>query len=368
MSFQSDIKRFLFILFWVLIGGGMLTLLLAAIHKKNKSDCKGYSIEIRGAKNIIFLDKSDIEKEMLTQMKGSPVGMPVSSIHLEELQQIWEKSDWVRQAELYFDSKDELHIIIHEKEPVARVFTQENNSFYLDSAANKLSLSDKFSARLPVFTGFPDKKTYSARDSALLKDIRTLARYVSNHPFWLAQATQFDITAQHRFEMIPLIGNHIVRIGDAEDLDKKFNRLLAFYQQVLGKTGFNKYRIIDVQFDGQVVASKYLDNPSVDSIQLKNNIEKLLQESKLNQQDLPVMNKDKIITATADTLSSNENDKETERPVLEPVPENKLPVNKPVVKPDEKPAKKKLTENKNKRIPKALMPAKISEDPNGGYN
>ena len=31
------------------------------------------------------------------------------------------------------------------------------------------------------------------------------------------------------------------------------DRLLLFYRQVLGKAGFNKYNIIDVQFDGQVI-------------------------------------------------------------------------------------------------------------------
>lgn len=44
---------------------------------------------------------------------------------------------------------------------------------------------------------------------------------------------------------------------------------MVFYKQVLSKTGFDKYKVIDVQYKGQVVASKYAGNAKVDSVQLR---------------------------------------------------------------------------------------------------
>ena len=51
----------------------------------------------------------------------------------------------------------------------------------------KLPLSDRLSARVPVFTGFPDKKVYSAKDSLLLTDVKNIATYIKNDPFWMAR-------------------------------------------------------------------------------------------------------------------------------------------------------------------------------------
>src|ERR1700752_3393959 len=76
----------------------------------------------------------------------------------------------------------------------------------------------------------------------------------------------------------------MVKLGKGDDIDKKFHRLLIFYQQVLSKTSFDKYNTIDVQYAGQVIGSKSKMS-KVDSMQLKKNIEKLLQEARKMQND-----------------------------------------------------------------------------------
>ena len=68
------------------------------------------------------------------------------------------------------------------------------------------------------------------------------------------QTAQINITQQRTYEITPVIGDQIIRIGDADSLDEKFTKLLAFYKQVLSKVGFERYSVIDVQYDGQVVA------------------------------------------------------------------------------------------------------------------
>ena len=263
----------------------MFTLLLAAISKKNKGKCSNYSITIKGARNNFFIDKNDVEQMLMKAMKNEIKGQPVSSFNLHEMEQMLEHHTWISDAELYFDNRDLLHVTITEREPVARVFTTENNSFYIDSLGKKMPLSDKLSARVPVFTGFPDKKTLSAKDSALLNDVRATANFIINDPFWMSQVAQIDITADRNFEMVPVIGNHLVKLGNGENIAEKFRRLMLFYKQVLSKTGFDKYKIINVQYKGQVVVSRYAGDPKMDSVQLRKNVEKLLQQARDAQND-----------------------------------------------------------------------------------
>jgi cell division protein FtsQ len=282
---KKTIRKILFIAFWLCIGGGMFTLLLAAISKKNKGLCKGYTISIKGAKNNLFIDMKDVEQLLIKTCGGNIKDRPVASINLHQLEQVLDQNVWISNAELYFDSRDELHVIVSEKEPIARIFTTAGASYYIDSMGNKLPLSNKLSARLPVFTNFPDKKSLNAKDSVLLKDVRTSAGFILHDPFWMSQVAQVDITPAENFEMVPVIGNHIVRLGNGDNISEKFRRLMIFYQQVLSKTGFNKYKVIDVAYSGQVVVSRYNADEKIDSVQLRKNVEKLLQSSRDAQND-----------------------------------------------------------------------------------
>jgi cell division protein FtsQ len=72
----------------------------------------------------------------------------------------------------------------------------------------------------------------------------------------MSQVSQVDITPQHTYQIIPLLGSQVISLGTADELDTKFKKLFAFYKQVWGKTGFEKYERIDVQYEGQVVAVK----------------------------------------------------------------------------------------------------------------
>jgi cell division protein FtsQ len=279
VSARSTIKRILFVTLWLSIGGGMFTLLLAAISNKNKDRCSDYHIEILGNNKDQFIDQKDVREIMEKQLGAGIKGRLVVDFNLHSLEQALEKTDWVDDAELYFDNNDLLHIRVTERAPVARIFTISGDSFYIDSSGRSIPLSDKLSARVPVFTGFPVKKLVSRRDSMLLGEVRVTANYICSHPFWGAQVAQIDITPDRRFEMIPVVGNHLVKLGTGEDIDAKFRRLMVFYTQVLSKAGFERYKIIDVQYKGQVVTSRYAGDPSVDSIQLRKNVERLLQQS-----------------------------------------------------------------------------------------
>ena len=365
----------MFVTVWLCIGGGMLTLLLAAISKKNKGQCKEYSITIKGVQNNFFIDKKDVEELLVKATKGNIKGQQIASFNLHQLEQMLEHNTWIDEAELYFDNQDVLHITVTEKEPVARVFTTAGNSFYIDSLGRKMPLSDKLSARVPVFTGFPDKKLLSAKDSVLLTDVKTTANYIINNPFWMAQVAQVDITPEKTFEMIPVVGNHLVKLGNGENIAQKFNRLMIFYKQVLSKTGFDKYKIIDVQYKGQVIASKYAGDAKIDSVQLRKNVEKLLRQSVEAENDtvvraIPAIVKLDADSATAPDPSLQDNIKINPEKYKNPNPVKSF-LSQPTETKTEKLKNVKANKPKSavkKNEPKAVMPTRKVEETNGGYN
>jgi cell division protein FtsQ len=263
-----------------------LVLLVAAINIKNHKSCKGIEIEILGVKEIYFLDKNDIMEILASEGLVKPEGKPIADFNLQRLELVLERNVWVRDAELFFDNNLMLHISILEKEPVARIFTNTGNTFYIDSSGSRMPLNTKMNVKLPVFTGFPGNKNQSQiEDSILIKSIKKLTMYILNDKFWMAQIAQVDITPEHNFQLIPTVGNHIIDFGNGDNCESKFKRLLIFYKEVLSQTGMDTYSKISVQYDKQVIGTKKGTITKIDSVQALKNIQKMIEEAKKVSQD-----------------------------------------------------------------------------------
>jgi cell division protein FtsQ len=267
-----------------LVCSGLLTLLIAAKSKQHLRTCSQVLISVNGGEKI-YIDKSDILKILSAQVSGPLINKPLDEFNLSSLEKALQKHPWIKNAQLFFDDQDMLHVLVMEREPVVRVLTKSNAGFYLDSAGARMPLLEKVTIRLPVVSDFPDYKKPSAKDSALLKDLKGLVAFIDGNDFWKAQIAQIDVTDQYDFELVPVVGNHIIRFGKGDNVADKFNRLLVFYKQVLCKTGFDKYRIVDVQYADQIVGVKKEAVAKVDSILLQKNIETLMSQTHLQEAD-----------------------------------------------------------------------------------
>ncbi len=238
---------------WAALGAVTIILLAAGVYKKNHKTCTGIEVVFDGDGNNFFIDEKGVTAILKTN--GVEPGMEIEKINLRSLEDKLKQDQWIANAELYFDNKQMLKAAIKEKEPIARVFTADGSSFYIDSSCRRLPLSQKLSARIPMFTGFPsDRPVLSKPDSALLSSTKKLAMFIQADEFWKAQVAQVDITPDG-FEMIPTVGSHIVLLGKDDNFQEKFDRLFSFYKQVWTKVGFETYEKLDVRFNGQVVAT-----------------------------------------------------------------------------------------------------------------
>ncbi|MEP7278312.1 MAG: hypothetical protein ABI813_06705 [Bacteroidota bacterium] len=281
MSIKSNIKKMLFLSLAIVTGAGLLVLLVAAINKKNHKNCTGVDISIEGSEREMFLSRQDIMNIIVPDKDNPPRGRPLASFDLKKMEAALEHQVWVKDGQVFFDNNGMLRVRVEQRIPVARIFTVNGNSFYIDSSGRQLPLSNNVTVKLPVFSNFPaDKERLYGADSLLMEQIKQLSLFILAHPFWMAQIGQVDITPSRRFEMIPVIGNHLIVFGDGTGYEDKFHRLLLFYQQVSARVGLDKYSIINVAFDKQVVATRKGTTGRIDSLQALKNIQKLIESSK----------------------------------------------------------------------------------------
>jgi cell division protein FtsQ len=248
-------KKILMRTLWIALGVTTMVFFVMAWIEKDKKTIKDIQIQIAGEETQLFINERDI-KEML-KAGGHIIGAKMSALNLSAIEKTVAGNPWVKKAEIFYNNQQVLHVLIEERIPIARIFTPGGASFYLDSTGLRLPLSEKVVARVPMFTGFPsDRPILSKPDSQLLKEVVTLGKFLHNDSLWGAQIAQVDISQQGSFELVTVIGEHIIALGNATDLEQKFLRLQTFYKQAWMQKGVNYYERLDIRYKDQVVAIK----------------------------------------------------------------------------------------------------------------
>jgi len=248
---------------WILFGAGVMVVFGAAMNKKGKHTCKGIDVALKTSTTDVFIDEKDIRQ--LLEQTFHITGTAISKLPLRSMELLLKNNPWIADAEIFVDNNDQLHAIIEERQPIARIFTLQQNSFYIDSSGVHLPLSDKMVARVPVFTDFPsDQAVLSVPDSLLMQDILSISRYIAADSFWMAQASQIAIVAGNQFEIYPLTGRPIIRMGNGSNLAEKFQKLDAYFRSDYFKLGYTLYPVIDVQYSRQLIGIRNASN-GVDS-------------------------------------------------------------------------------------------------------
>jgi len=289
MPAKLNIRKLVSAAFWSVAGAGVLVLLIAAIRYRNANVCKGFHIEIAGSapKEALFVDRKGIADILTAAGAGKGQNKPIHSFDLRHLESALGRNIWIKEAQLFFDNNDILQVKVVEREPVARIFTRDGNSCYVDSGGVQLPLPDKGQAQLPVFTGYPAVKlALHGADSLLTRNILRLAGFLRRDTFWAARVSQIAVLPGNNFELEPAAGDQRIAFGDGSDIEAKFHRLALFYKDVLARTDPGKYNRIDISYSGQIVATKTgHEHGRYDSVQGMNNIRQMIRSAQQLQPD-----------------------------------------------------------------------------------
>jgi cell division protein FtsQ len=83
-----------------------------------------------------------------------------------------------------------------------------------------------------------------------------LMKLIAEDAFLKAQITAVAFDEDDEIMIFPRVGNHKILMGEARDLDKKFENLKVFYKRGLEKVGWDRYTQISLKFENQVVCTK----------------------------------------------------------------------------------------------------------------
>lgn len=240
-------------------GVGLLVVLLfsvalvAASHYQGNKTIQGIEVNLNDENDFSFLQRKDIETLLLKSRSIDLKHTALDQLDLEKMEAIARTNPWVAKADIYVDNRQVLQVKITQREPVARLFDANGASYYMDSMLHLMPVSEGYSYPAPVFTSVVLLKNDSL-NKVLKSKIAYLSTIIGNDSFWHAQVTQVDVQPDQTFVLTPLFGNQRILLGDTANVVQKLDNLKAFYKQVSGKIGWDKYETLDLRYKDQVVA------------------------------------------------------------------------------------------------------------------
>lgn len=280
---------------WVILLGGMLSLMSFSHYSRQSQPCNKLEINIDRPINSKFVTKEDVQS-LIENIGYDMTKETMTSIDIQQLEQLLKNNASIDNANVFTTIDGRLVVKIEERTPIIRIYNSFGESFYLDQEGSIMPLSDKYTARVLLAHGninipfstvyrledlenqlsrlFRRKNSSAVENTQLfnrlkmdaqdlpgateLNDLFKLAQFINQNEFWKAQVSHIYVNQQEDIELSPRVGHHNIIFGSIDNLEEKFDKLNLFYKKGLNRTGWNQYETINLKFKNQVVCTKKL--------------------------------------------------------------------------------------------------------------
>ena len=237
----------------VIIGLCLLAgyLIFAAFYFKDKPMdglCTKLEVVVDNKGKEQFINPSEIEKYISS--KGlDPRGKSLKDINTLDIEETIASNPLIKKAEVFSTADGAIKVQITERKPVLRVMTNDGDSYYVDEEGIRMPLSKRSTAYLPIASG-------AIKESFAREELYKFALFLQNDVFWNAQIEQIVVEPNNDITLIPRVGNQQIILGGINNYQDKLDKLMKFYLEGQNEIGWNKYSIINLKFDKQIVCTK----------------------------------------------------------------------------------------------------------------
>lgn len=191
-----------------------------------------------------FVTREAVNK-LLIQSKEPVTKSTKEKLALKEMETRLNTHPLIKNAEVYVNMDGTLGVAVKQREPIARL--KDSTSFYIGAEGEVMPLSSSFSARVPLVTGV------SKGD---VKEVYELISFVQEDAFLEKHIVGITKKENGDFVLTPRSYDYKIVLGAVGKLPLKFNNYKAFYKKAYSDKTLDRYDLITLKYDNQVVCSK----------------------------------------------------------------------------------------------------------------
>lgn len=237
-------------------------------YKRNNASVSETVVNIINKNELRFIHEEDV-LSLLKEKNIAFQGATNASLQLHKTEETIMAHPAVKLANAWTSQNGVLHIDVEQRKPILRVIDLLNDSYYIDEDGGFMPLSEEFTARVPVATGFiADRFHYQnikladiAGNDSLLKvsetdDLFTFIKIIQRDTLLNAITEQLYVDVNGNIELIPKCGPEVVILGKSDDAAIKMMKLKLFYTQAIPTIGWDAYQRINLSFQDQIICTK----------------------------------------------------------------------------------------------------------------
>lgn len=255
--------------FLIYTGWSLLILILGAyffcaetLYRQNRKNevCRSIKVTLLDSIQNKFVSKSEVI-DIIEEFTGTVIGKQIYDINLANIENLLDKRSAIKESQVSINRNGTLQVDITQRRPLLRIETA-NGGFYIDETAYIFPLVESFTSYVPIVSGhIPLMIDQGHRGKALddtqgwMEKIIGLGIFLNENPFWDAMVEQIYITANGDAVLAPKVGGFEIILGDLNNLDSKFARLLAFYKNIAPHEGWEKYKAVNLKYKDQIICT-----------------------------------------------------------------------------------------------------------------
>ena len=238
------LQKILFTLLITLIVVGLWSVLAFVVPSNDTKKCENIHLIVSDYDDFKFISDNDVRIQL--QNSGVyPVGKLHSDIDLTEMEQSLLKLNMIKSVKCYFATNGDVNVSVMQRVPVFRVM-EGASSYYIDNERKRMSTSIKFSAYVPVVTG-------NVNFEFATTNLYDFVVYLQSESRWRSAFTQIYVYPDNKVELVPRVGDFVVKIGSLERYESKLEKLDKFLKVLPKYHSWDKYSVINLEFKDQVV-------------------------------------------------------------------------------------------------------------------
>lgn len=233
-------------------------MLYFAIQLKSNSNIKNINIVLESKTERQLISKKDIIKYLNKALDKDLEIEKVDKLEISKIEYLMDKSKYIKNAEVYLDSKNNLQINCILRDPIVRISRNKVKDFYLDSEGNAIPTSKRSAIRVPIINGNINiaKLSQINEEGTIFYNILKLSKKINSDQFLNALIEQIYIGKNNRLTMIPKLGRQKIEFGKLEMIDNKLARLKTFYKAGMPSSGWENVEKLNLDLVDQVVITK----------------------------------------------------------------------------------------------------------------
>lgn len=239
----------------IILGAIVLAVLVIVGNvNRSRSTVRGIEVNIRQGRVPQLVDDQTVRDSIVAALPAL-LQHSVGSVDREAVAEAASRVPYLKEVSAAVSVSGKVVVRAKQRRPIARLY-YGSQELYFDDECAIMPTSPLGNCNVLVAGGDFAEPLRADSVNAQVKALWQVACYLDRQSKYGDLIDQIYVERDGGIMMVPKLGGHVVELGTPDDLDEKFDLLMAFYRKGMPRAGWDTYSRVSLKYHGQVVCTK----------------------------------------------------------------------------------------------------------------